>query len=66
MKQVICHQMRVISEEELAQVYGGGIEAGGLADRIKNGAQRVLSGSAGCVAGAQRAAQGRSPGRYPG
>jgi len=63
MKQVTCSQMRVVSENDLRQISGGATK-GDVVDKAKNKAMSLATGSPGCVAGAQQAAQGNSPGRW--
>ncbi|WP_293233662.1 hypothetical protein [Paludibacterium sp.] len=63
MKQVTCSQVRVVSEEDLKHIYGGGIEPGSTADKVKNGFMAGYSGSRGCYARAQDVMQGRNMGR---
>jgi len=63
MKKVLGNQMRVVSADELKHVSGGSVQPGGTADKVKNIVQQVLSGSRGCVAGAQGAGSRRGGGR---
>lgn len=57
MKKVICHQMKVVSEENLKHVHGAGHNHQGMSR--SDALQTAISGDRGCVAGARDAQRDR-------